>query len=48
MTDIANSYMLLNVPTRLETERLILQPYKPGDGQWLHAILRENKKGAHK
>ena len=36
-------YMLLDVPIELETERLLLRPYIPGDGQWLHAIFRENK-----
>jgi len=36
-------YMLLDVPSKLETERLLLRPYKPGDGRWLHAIFQENK-----
>ena len=36
------AHMLLDVPSRLETERLILKPYKPGDGQWLYAMYREN------
>lgn len=35
-------YMLLDVPSKLETERLILKPYKRGDGQWLHAIFKDN------
>ena len=36
-------YMLLDVPLELETKRLLLRPYRPGDGQWLHAIFRENR-----
>ncbi len=36
------AHLLLNAPSRLETERLILQPYKPGDGQWLCAIFQRN------
>ena len=36
------THMLLDVPSRLETERLILRPYKPGDGQWLSAVFQEN------
>ncbi len=36
-------YMLLDVPSKLETERLLLRPYKPGDGQWLHVIFQENE-----
>ena len=36
-------YMLLDVPLGLETKRLLLRPYKQGDGQWLHAIIRENR-----
>ena len=35
-------YMLLDVPSKLETERLHLRPYKPGDGDWLHTTFREN------
>jgi len=35
-------YMLLEVPSKLETERLLLRPYRPGDGQWLCTILQEN------
>ena len=36
-------YMLLDVPSKLETERLLLRPYKPGDGQWLNLIFQENE-----
>ena len=36
-------YILLDVPSKLETERLLLRPYKPGDGQWLHVIFQENE-----
>jgi RimJ/RimL family protein N-acetyltransferase len=35
--------MLLNVPSKLETRRLLLRPYQPGDGQWLHKIFQENR-----
>ena len=35
-------FMQPAVPSEMETERLLLRPYKPGDGQWLHTIFREN------
>ena len=35
-------YMLLDIPSKLETERLLLRPYEPGNGQWLHTMFREN------
>lgn len=35
-------YLLLDIPSVLETERLLLRPYKPGDGQWLYKIFQEN------
>lgn len=31
------------IPERLETRRLLLEPYRPGDGAWLHAIFRDNR-----
>lgn len=31
------------IPERLETHRLILEPYRPGDGAWLHAVLRDDR-----
>ena len=34
--------LLLEVPERLETSRLLLEPYRPGDGAWLHAIFAKN------
>lgn len=34
--------MQLVVPSEMETERLLLRPYRPGDGQWRHTIFREN------
>lgn len=34
--------MLLDVPSKLETERLFLRPYRPADGQWLCTIFQEN------
>ncbi|HEX9923108.1 MAG TPA: GNAT family protein [Anaerolineae bacterium] len=36
-------YMLLDVSSKLETPRLRLRPYKPGDGQWLHKVFQENR-----
>ena len=35
-------YMLLDIPSKLETERLLLRPYIPGDGQWLHTVFQKN------
>ena len=34
--------MLLDIPSELETERLLLRPYIPGDGQWLHTVFQKN------
>ena len=36
------AHLLLDAPSRLETERLILRPYRPDDGVWLSAIYRKN------
>ena len=36
-------YRLLDVPSKLETERLLLRPYKLGDGEWLNLIFQENE-----
>ncbi len=30
--------MLLEIPTRIEAERIYLRCYEPGDGQWYHAM----------
>ncbi len=35
--------MLLDIPTRIETERLYLRPYAGGDGPWYLAISRKNR-----
>jgi RimJ/RimL family protein N-acetyltransferase len=35
--------LLLELPTRLETERLYLRPYQPGDGEWYYAMSLKNK-----
>lgn len=34
---------LLHLPTRLETERLYLRPYHPGDGRWYYTISHRNR-----
>jgi aminoglycoside 6'-N-acetyltransferase len=35
--------LLLNIPTHLETERLYLRCYQPGDGQWYYAMSQKNR-----
>jgi ribosomal-protein-alanine N-acetyltransferase len=35
--------LLLNIPTRIETERLILRCYEPGDGLWYYAMSQKNR-----
>jgi len=35
--------MLLEIPTRIETERLTLRRYQPGDGQWFYAMSQRNR-----
>jgi len=35
--------MLLEIPARIEAERIYLRSYEAGDGQWYY---RENKKNA--
>lgn len=35
--------MLLEIPARLESDRLYLQPYQVGDGAWLAAALTTNR-----
>ena len=34
--------ILLDIPQQLETARLHLRAYQPGDGQWLHQIYRRD------
>ena len=33
----------LDLPTRIETERLFLRPYHAGDGPWYHRMSQKNK-----
>ncbi len=35
--------MLLEIPTELESERLLLRPYQSGDGAWLHTLLQRDR-----
>jgi len=35
--------MLLDLPIRIETQRLVLRPYKPGDGSWFYAMSHRNR-----
>jgi RimJ/RimL family protein N-acetyltransferase len=35
--------MLLDLPTELRSERLLLKPYRSGDGAWLHTIHQTNR-----
>jgi RimJ/RimL family protein N-acetyltransferase len=35
--------MLLQIPTRLETERLYLRCYEPGDGSWFYPMSQSNR-----
>ena len=35
--------MLLDLPIRIETRRLYLRPYKPGDGNWFYAMSQRNR-----
>jgi len=34
---------LLDIPTRIETERLYLRCYAPGDGPWYYAMSQKNR-----
>jgi RimJ/RimL family protein N-acetyltransferase len=34
---------LLDIPTRLETERLVLRSYQPGDGSWYYSVSQRNR-----
>ena len=31
------------IPSHIETDRLILRSYEPGDGAWYHAMSRRNR-----
>lgn len=35
--------LLLEIPTSIETERLVLRPYQAGDGQWYFLMSQRNK-----
>jgi ribosomal-protein-alanine N-acetyltransferase len=35
--------LLLELPTRMETERLYLRRYEPGDGPWYYAMSQKNR-----
>jgi RimJ/RimL family protein N-acetyltransferase len=35
--------LLLDIPTRIETERLYLRCYQPGDGRWYYAVSQKNR-----
>lgn len=35
--------MLISLPTRLETERLVLRAYQAGDGPWFYAMSQRNR-----
>ena len=35
--------MLLNTPTRIESERLYLRSYEAGDGPWFYAMSQRNR-----
>jgi RimJ/RimL family protein N-acetyltransferase len=35
--------MLLDIPTRIETARLILRCYQAGDGRWYYAMSQKNR-----
>ena len=35
--------LLLDIPTRIETERLVLRCYQPGDGPWYYAMSQRNR-----
>lgn len=35
--------MLLEIPTRIEAERIFLRSYKAGDGQWFYAMSQRNR-----
>jgi len=36
--------MLLEIPTRIEAERIFLRSYEAGDGQWYYAMSQKNRK----
>lgn len=35
--------LLLDIPTRIETERLSLRRYQAGDGPWYYVMSQKNK-----
>jgi ribosomal-protein-alanine N-acetyltransferase len=36
-------WMLLDIPERIEAERIYLRRYRPGDGPWYYAMSRKNR-----
>jgi ribosomal-protein-serine acetyltransferase len=40
---LAVQKMLLEIPTRIETERIYLRKYEAGDGQWYYAMSQKNR-----
>jgi RimJ/RimL family protein N-acetyltransferase len=36
-------HRLLDIPTQIETDRLVLRAYKPGDGQWYWPMSQKNR-----
>ena len=32
-----------DAPERIDTDRLRLEPYRPGDGAWLHVAMKQNR-----
>jgi len=36
-------HLLLDLPTRIETPRLVIRRYQPGDGAWYHEMSRRNR-----
>jgi ribosomal-protein-alanine N-acetyltransferase len=35
--------LLMEIPTRIETERLMLRPYQAGDGPWYYQVALRNR-----
>jgi hypothetical protein len=39
--------LLLDLPDKMETERLYLRPYQAGDGSWYYPMSQKNKSHLH-
>jgi RimJ/RimL family protein N-acetyltransferase len=35
--------MLLDLPTHIDTDRLLIRPYQPGDGPTLYEVIQRNR-----